>query len=120
MICGTFSALVMSAMGSDTELQVDPMMRCTLCWWMKRLTLATPLSGLHSSSRRITSTLWPLMPPVALTASSWSLLMLPYLMPFSTSMRSVMPMRMVLSCAAAGAAPAVRTSSAGAAATTLS
>src|SRR6266540_3040969 len=80
------------------------MIRCTLFWLMNRWTLAIPLSGLHSSSSRITSTLAPLMPPLALTASSSLFAMSPYAIPDSTIMRSEMPMRIVLSCASAGAA----------------
>src|ERR1700687_2235089 len=88
-------------MGMDTELQVEPMTRCTLFWLMNRLTLAMPLSGLHSSSSRITSTFAPLMPPLALTASISLFAMSPYAIPDSTIIRSVMPTRMVLSCATA-------------------
>ena len=75
------------------------MTRCTLFWLMNRLTLAMPLSGLHSSSSRITSTFAPLMPPLALTASISLFAMSPYAIPDSTIIRSVMPTRMVLSCA---------------------
>ncbi len=88
-------------MGIETELQVEPRIRCTLFWLMNRLTLATPLSGLHSSSSRITSTFAPLMPPLALTSSIAVFAMSPYAIPDSTIIRSVMPTRMVLSCATA-------------------
>src|SRR5262245_15568968 len=102
-ICGTSSLAVTSTIGRETELQVEPSTRCTLCWWMKRLTLAMPLSGLHSSSRRMTSIFLPFTPPAALTASSSSLAIWPYFRPFSTTMRSVMPTRITPSCACAGA-----------------
>ena len=111
---------VTSTIGSDTELQVEPITRWTLFWWMKRLTLAMPLSGLHSSSSRMTSSFLPLMPPLALTASSSSFVIWPYLIPFSTIMRSVTPMRITPSCDSAGVArkPAL-SASAGATASAL-
>src|SRR5262245_34054383 len=52
----------------------------------------------------MTSTFLPLMPPAALTCSSCSLASWPYLRPFSTTMRSVMPIRITPSCARAGLA----------------
>ena len=106
--------MVTSTIGMDTELQVEPMTRCTLFWLMNRLTLAMPLSGLHSSSSRITSIFAPLMPPLALTASSSLFAMSPYAIPDSTIIRSVMPTRMVLSCATAGLAARHRPSRAAA------
>ena len=57
------------------------------------LAFATPLSDLHSSLSRISSIMFPLMPPAALIASNSSCIIWPYFWPFSEIIRIDAPMR---------------------------
>ena len=78
MICGTPAFAVTSTIGSDTEEQVEPTNRWIFFWKISLLALATPLSDLHSSFIKVTSSMLPLMPPASLIMLNSSTTIWPY------------------------------------------